>query len=224
MGKAQKKFEWGDTKGVMNRLVAIIFVLIGSSLISNAQKVEPKIFTEHPPITKGVFANLSYPAGPILGNSVTRDDRKTFKLRNGIFRPAFDSSGYIERTGAYLKAVDFVDVTGDGVKEGIATLGPIHQGNAVWYGIYIFSMSKGRPMKVLWSFATGDRGVGGLKRVYARRGHLVVELWGWDSGPDNPPTSHIDGQAGSSWFTRREYTWNGKRFSQRGKTRIFEAE
>lgn len=203
----------------MIRIVISCLLLLFGVMVATGQKV----YTEHPPVTKGAFANLSYPAGPILGNSATGDRRKAFTLKRGIFRPAFGSDGYISRTGAYLKAVDYVDVTGDGVNEGIATVGPIHPGNAVWYGIYIYSLSHGKPTKLLWAFATGDRGVGGLKRVVGRRGNLVVELWGWNSGPDRPPTSHIEAQAGSSYYTRRTYRWNGRHFAQVGKARIIYA-
>lgn len=204
------------------RFAAISFATF-LCLITQAvgQNSSPKIYTEHPAVTKGVFANWTFPSGPILGNAATGDDRKSFRLRNGIFAPKFDKDGYIERTGAYLRAVDFVDVTGDGVKEGIATVGPIHEGTAVWYGIYIYTMARSAPTKLIRSFATGDRGVGGLKRIYGNRGRLVVELWGWNSGPDSPPTTHIEAQAGSSYFTRRTYSWNGRDFKQIGKARIF---
>jgi len=203
--------------------IAIAMILC-STFNSVGQGNGVEIGTDYPPITRGVFASFSFPAKPILGNSVTGDKRKTFKLTNGVFRPSLDSDGHVKRTGAYLRAVDFFDVTGDRVKEGIATIGPIHNGTAEWYGIYIYSMSRGKPVKLLWSFATGDRGVGGLKKVGGRNGQLIIELWGWDSGPDSPPTSHVEAQAGSSHFTRRSYTWNGTRFVQRGETRIFEID
>src|SRR5258708_6103468 len=83
-----------------------IFLLCSANNVFG-QVTKPQIFTEHPPTTKGVFANLSYPAGPILGNSTTGDARKFFKLTNGIFRPKFGADGYIVRTGAYLKSVLF---------------------------------------------------------------------------------------------------------------------
>jgi len=201
------------------RLNISCLVVLFSVIVHAAQEV----YTEHPPVTTGAFANFSYPAWPILGNSAAGDSRKTFTLKRGVFRPAFGPDGYIIRTGAYLKAVDLIDVTGDGVNEGIATLGPIHPGNAVWYGIYIYSLSGKKPTTLLWSFATGDRGVGGLKKVFGRKGNLVVELWGWNSGPNRPPTSHIEAQAGSSYYTRRTYKWNGRHFAQVGKSRIIYA-
>lgn len=202
--------------------LTVAFVLLGfGSLVAQDRKGE--ILTDYPILKTGVFANYSYPAGPIMANSASGDMRKTFRLVNGVFNPGFNKGGYIERTGAYLTKVEYVDVTGDGTREAIAFVLPLHPGNAVWYGIYVVSMSRGRPSKVLWSFATGDRGVGGLKKVYGKKGRLVVELWGWGSGPDKPPTTHWEAQAGSSWFTRREYAWSGKRFKQRGRMRIFEA-
>jgi len=202
--------------------LSFAFLLVGFvGLVAQDRPIE--FFADHPILKTGVFANRSYPAAPIMANSATGDGRKAFRLVNGVFKPGFDKEGFIARTGAHLTKVEYVDVTGDGTKEAIAFILPLHPGNAVWYGIYVFSMSHGRPSNVLWSFATGDRGVGGLKKVYGRKGRLVVELWGWGSGPDNPPTTHWEAQAGSSWFTRREYAWNGKRFNQRGRTRIFEA-
>src|SRR5215203_1529815 len=133
-----------------------------------AQNQKGEILTDYPILKTGAFANHLYPAAPIMANSVTGDRRKTFRIVNGVFKPGFDKDGYIERAGAYLTKVDYLDVTGDGKKEAIAFVLPLHSGNAVWYGIYIFAISHGRPSKVLWSFATGDRGVGGLKRVYGR--------------------------------------------------------
>lgn len=185
---------------------------------------QSEILTDYSILKTGVFANYSYPAAPILGNSVTGDRRKTFRIVNGVFKPRFDKDGYIDRTGAYLVKVEYVDVTGDGTKEAIAFILPLHQGNAVWYGVYVFSLSRSRPSKVLCSFATGDRGVGGLKKIYGQKGRLVVELWGWNSGPDSPPTSHVEAQAGSSYFTRRIYSWNRPRFKQLGKARIFKSD
>lgn len=203
---------------VMTKVFALTFILVG---VIVGQDRQGEILTDYPILKTGVFGNRTYPAAPILGNSATGDRRKTFRIVNGVFKPRFDKDGYIERTGAYLTKVEYADVTGDGVKEAIAFVLPLHNGNAVWYGVYVFSMSRGRPSKILWSFATGDRGVGGLKKIYGRKGRLVVELWGWNSGPDSPPTSHIEAQAGSSYFTRRNYSWNGRRFTQIGKARIF---
>ena len=215
-------------KGVTNVMLQLVALSITFLLVVFGNLVgqdrRDEILSDYPIIKTGVFANRSYPAAPIMANSASGDRRKTFRLINGVFKPGFDNKGFIERTGAHLTKVEYTDVTGDGKKEAIAFILPLHPGNAVWYGIYVFSMDSGRPTKVLWAFATGDRGVGGLKKVYGRKGNLVVELWGWGSGPDNPPTTHWEAQAGSSWFTRREYRWNGKRFNQRGRTRIFEAK
>ena len=214
----------GAACGVMKTLTLTVAIVLVSFGALCAQERQGEIVTDYPIKKTGVFANYSYPAAPIMDNSSVGDNRITFRLVNGVFKPRFNRNGYIERTGAYLTRVEYADVTGDRTDEAIAFVLPLHPGNAVWYGIYIFSMSRGRPTKVLWSFATGDRGVGGLKRVYGRKGRLVVELWGWNSGPDSPPTSHFEAQAGSSYFTQRTYLWRGRRFAQMGKARIFEVD
>ena len=144
--------------------LSLLFLFVGLGSVA-AQDRQGELVTDYPILKEGVFANRTYPAAPIMANSASGDRRKTFNLVNGIFRPAFDKDGYVKRTGAYLTKVEFANVTGDGSKEAIAFMLPLHSGNAVWYGIYIFSMSHGRPSKILWSFATGDRGVGGLKKV-----------------------------------------------------------
>lgn len=213
--------EKGDPDIVIKLLTTSFAFVLMFAIGTVAQERTAEFYTDYPILKTGPFANRSYPAAPIMANSGTGDGRKSFRLVNGVFRPEFHKEGFIERTGAYLTKVEYADVTGDGRREAIAYILPMHQGNAVWYGIYVFSMSNGRPSKILWSFATGDRGVGGLKRVYGRKGRLVVELWGWNSGPDRPPTTHIVGQAGSSYFTRRTYKWDSRRFRQHGKTRIF---
>ena len=139
-------------------------------------------FSAYEPITSGVFANFTYPARPLFEGAADDDARKSFTLRHGIFRRRFNERGYIERLGAYLKSVEFADVTGDRRKEAIVVVGNLCDCSGEWFGIYVYTLAGRKPDRLLWAFQTGDRAVGGLRRVYGRRGNLVIELYGRGSG------------------------------------------
>jgi hypothetical protein len=76
----------------------------------NAQTNERFNYSVYNPITSGVFANFTYPARPLFEGA---DNRKSLTLKDGIFHPEFNERDYIKRMGAYLKYVEFADVTGD---------------------------------------------------------------------------------------------------------------
>lgn len=188
--------------------------------VARSQDTKANDFSALEPLTRGVFANHYYPSKHVIGMATDFDGRKSFRLKKGIFQPKYSKEGYMNEPGAFLKSVVFSDLTRDGKKEAVVTVGIICNCTAVWYGIFVYSMKSGKPDKILWSFHTGDRGVGGLRSIKSRNSDMVIELYGWNSGPNRPPSSHIEAQAGSSYYTRRKYRWNGKRFYQLGKARI----
>ena len=87
-------------------VLTIILLLVGVAGISGQDR-QGEVLTDYPILKTGVFANRSYPAAPILGNSATGDRRKTFRIMNGVFKTRLDKDGYIERTGAYLTKVEY---------------------------------------------------------------------------------------------------------------------
>jgi hypothetical protein len=182
-------------------------------------------YSAYEAVSSGVFANFTYPSRPLFrgatDDGTTDDDgRGSFTLRQGILQPKFNKRGYIERLGAYLKSVEFVDVTSDGHKEAIVAVGNLCDCSGVWFGLYVYKLSAGKPIQLLWAFQTGDRAVGGLRNVYGHRGRLIVELYGSGSGPNLPPRAYFGAQCCTHNYTQRRYRWNGRRFIQEGKARL----
>ena len=73
-------------------------------------------------------------------------------------------------------ALNYGDVTGDGIEEAMMMLGIETRGSAIPEVVYIFGLEHDRP-KLVWSFETGDRADGGLRQVYAEQrktGYRIV--------------------------------------------------
>ena len=191
-----------------------------SPLNAVAQTAERFDYSAYNLVSSGVFANFTYPARPLFRGATGDDGRRSFTLKNGIFQPGFNERGYIDRPGAYLKSVEFADVTGDRQKEAIVAIGNLCDCSGVWFGVYVYKLSGQKPMRLLWAFQTGDRAVGGLRNVYGRRGKLIVELYGTGSGPNSPPKTYYGAQCCTRDYTQRRYKWNGRRFIQHGKARL----
>jgi hypothetical protein len=117
-----------------------------------------------------------------------------------------------------IGSVDYGDVTGDGIEEAMVVLYAEVGGNESTQDVFVYT-SQGRHLKLLWKFATGDGADGGLKRVYAENGKLVVELYGLGAkiGKErygkNPPEV---GTCCPKHFTRTIYKWTAGRFQQDG--------
>ena len=90
----------------------------------------------------------------------------------------------------------------------------------MWFGIYVYKLAGRKPAGLLWAFKTGDRAVGGLRRVYGRKGRLIVELYGSGSGPNLPPKNYYGAQCCTDDYTQRRYRWKASRFIQEGKARL----
>ena len=155
------------------------------------------------------FANRTYPWTADLIDPT--NPQKTFTIRNGE-RPATpDNRGFIDQEGIFLEHVIYGDVTGDGVDDALVTMSIQTGGSAIPGLVYIYAVHANRP-KLLWYFSTGDRADGGLHKVYAENGELVVEL--------NGPKRRIEGDCCPMRFTRRRYVWRGNRFRQKGRKEI----
>lgn len=207
----------------MNRSITFCISLVLGLFCSTtavAQTFDPPNYSNYNPVSSGVFANFTYPARPLFKGSTDDDGRRSFTLKRGLFEPELNQRGYVKRLGAYLKSVEFGDVTGDGRKEAIVAVGNICDCSAVVFGIYIYKLAGRTPTRLLWAFRTGDRAVGGLRHVYARRGRLMVELNGVGSGPNSPPKVYYSSQCCTNDYTQRRYRWNGRRFVQHGKARL----
>ena len=84
-----------------------------------------------------------------------------------------------EKIGMSYVTTKFGDVTGDDVDEAFVILRVGTGGAATPHIVYVFENGEDEP-EIIWYFRTGDRSDGGLKRVYADGGDLVVELFGQD--------------------------------------------
>ena len=207
----------------MNRLALLsISFAMGLCLASNAvaQTSGSFNYSAYNAVSTGFFANFTYPARPLFRGATGDDGRRSFTLKNGIFEPGFNNRGYIERLGAYLKSVEFADVTGDRHKEAIVAVGNLCDCSGVWFAVYVYKLSSKKPVRLLWAFHTGDRAVGGLRNVYGQKGRLIVELYGSGSGPNLPPKTYYGAQCCTQDYTQRRYKWNGGRFIQEGKARL----
>ena len=207
----------------MNRSTSVCISLalgLFCAITAVAQTSERFDYSAYNAVSSGVFANFTYPSRPLFQGATGYDGRRSFTLRHGIFEPKMNERGYVERLGAYLKSVEFGDVTGDGQKEAIVAVGNLCDCSGVWFGIYVYRLAGRKPTRLLWAFQTGDRAVGGLRRVYGRRGRLIVELYGSGSGPNLPPKNYNGAQCCNDDYTQRRYRWNGSRFIQQGKARL----
>ena len=207
----------------MNRSTLLVISLaleLFCAMTAVAQTSERFDYSAYNAVSSGVFANFTYPSRPLFQGATDDHGRRFFTLRHGIFEPGINERGYIERLGAYLKSVEFADVTGDGRKEAIVAVGNLCDCSGVWFGIYVYKLAGRKPTRLLWAFRTGDRAVGGLRHVYGLRGKLIVELYGIASGPNLPPKSYNGAQCCTNDYTRRRYKWNGSRFIQQGKARL----
>jgi hypothetical protein len=167
------------------------------------------------PIRKIDFRNFTYP--------IPDERRGKIRLRNGEQPPTqFSKYGIPYDVGYTLGDIDYGDVTGDGVEEAIIDLGWLSSGTAITSYIYIYTLNHGRP-QLLWSFTTGDRADGGLQKVYADNGELVVELEGRNKiiGTDlYASDGHEGGDCCPDSFTRTRYEWRNGRFRQKGKAEV----
>lgn len=148
------------------------------------------------------FANFTFPWPRDLG-----DSRKTFSLSSGELKPTRDDAGMVEEMGVKLRSVVYGDVTSDGAEDAIVVLGVLTGGSAIPHATYIYALEEEKP-KLLWAISTGDRADGGLRRVYAEKGELVVERY-------SPVNSN--GDCCPTLFTRIRYKWQDKEFQQTGK-------
>lgn len=119
-----------------------------------------------------------------------------------------------------LAYLDYGDVTSDGVEEAFVVLFENVRGSAIPYYVYVYTPGSSSP-KLLWNFETGDRADGGLRRIAAQNGNLLVELYGKGTmvGGELYGTERTGACCPKS-VTRTIYVWNGRRFSVKGSPEI----
>ena len=160
------------------------------------------------------FDNFTYPLPP--GFIDRSNPRRTFRLKNGE-RPETP-----DEMGVFLSNVGYGNVTGDGQEEAIVTMSIVTGGSALPNIVYIYTLKGSKP-RLLWAFDTGDRADGGLRRVKAENGRLLVELYGNRRilGKDLYAEDKTNrGACCPTFFTRARYKWTGIGFRLASKPEV----
>jgi hypothetical protein len=167
------------------------------------------------------FKNFTYPRLPTHKCSMPK-----VRLRDGKYGSVADfSPRVIPRGGCWavgMGPVQYADLTGDGQEDAIVVLYAEVGGTESTNDVFIYSLKHGRPV-LLWKFWTGDRADGGLVRLYAENGKLVVELAGKNKfiGSDyfaDDGTSN--GDCCPTLITRSKYQWVRGAFRRRGRLEV----
>jgi hypothetical protein len=160
------------------------------------------------------FSNFEYPSRPIYS-----EGELSFRLKDGKFEGKH-YPGLAESETVHLSQKIFGDVTKDGVEEAILVLLENVRGSAIPYYVYVYTLDNEKP-RLLWSFSTGDRADGGLRRAYSADGDLIVELYGKDTLVDgNLKDEESLGACCPESFTGTRYEFDGKKFRRKGRSEI----
>lgn len=163
------------------------------------------------------FSNFTFAGSKKLFSTAEYETEK-FTLHNG------KSEDTQNQYAMELQNVEYGDATGDGAEEAMISLSVLTDGSAGVNHVYVFTLENKRP-KFLWGFESGDRAWGGLKRVYAGGGELVVELFGKGTQiGDELGSTEAVGLCCPLSFTRTHYDWRSNRFEQRGEIEILPYE
>jgi hypothetical protein len=167
------------------------------------------------------FRNFSYPELPTGKCSMSR-----VRVRDGKYGSVKNfSPGRTPKGGCWavdVAPIVYGDVTGDGQEEAMVVLYAEVGGTESSNDVFIYAMKNGK-LTLLWKFATGDRADGGLRRIYAENGGLVVELAGKNKiiGSDlYAPDGTLTGACCPTVFTRTKYKWVRGRFVRSGKPEV----
>lgn len=172
--------------------------------------------TPDTPIRKIDFYNFTYPSDLIYG------DGKPFTLKDGGYDGRVLDGG-IEPAPVSLVDLLYGDVTGDGDEEALLVLFFNTHGTAIPDYVFVYGLHRDKP-KLLWSFETGDRAQGGLRRVFAENGKLVLELYGRDTHLEAELYAGSRAACCADYYTRSRYEWKGKRFRRTQELEVLSAE
>ena len=167
------------------------------------------------------FRNFSYPSlptGKCWMNSLRVQNGKYGSVKN--FSPGGTPKGGCWAVD--VAPIEYGDVTGDGQEEAIVVLYAEVGGTESANDVFIYALKNGKPA-LLWKFATGDRADGGLRRIYAENGQIVVELAGKNKiigGDLYAPDGTSTGACCPTVFTRTKYRWVRGRFVRSGMPEV----
>jgi hypothetical protein len=195
--------------------LTIVSVALGATPVSSAPQSAPK-----KTIRAVDFENFSFPETEGLQTPHSR--KRSFKLKDGSLPETRDKRGFVDEMGVDLSEVSYGDVTGDGQEEAIVVLSFLTGGSSMLACVYVYAWDQRWP-KLLWAFDTGDRAYGGLRRVKAENGYLLVELYGNGKilGKDLDAEDETNrGACCPTLFTRARYKWTGKGFRLASKPEV----
>jgi hypothetical protein len=188
-------------------LLTVVSIALGSPPISCVLQSPPM-----KSIRSVDFGNFSYPRTKGLYEPHSRN--RPFRLKDGSLQETRDKKGLVDEMGVSLSNVSYGDATGDNQEEAIVVLRFLTGGSAMLDCVYVYTWDRSRP-KLLWAFETGDRADGGLRRVKAEDGYLMVEL----NGDGKHIGKNLDaddktnrGACCPTRFTRARYRWKGNGF------------
>src|SRR5882762_1192119 len=166
------------------------------------------------------FRNFTYSRLPTRKCSMG-----TVRLHDGKYGSTANfSPRVIPRGGCWsvgVAPVIYGDVTGDGQEEAMVVLYAEVGGTESCEDVFIYSLKNGRPV-LLWKFWTGDRAEGGLIKLSAEDGKLVVELAGKNKfiGSNYFGDDTANGLCCPTLITRSKYQWVRGAFRRRGKLEV----
>jgi hypothetical protein len=195
--------------------LTIVSIALGATLVSSAPQSATK-----KSIRAVDFRNFTFPETE--GLHIPHSRKRSFKLKDGSLPETRDKQGFVDEMGIDLSKVRYGDVTGDGQEEAIVVLSILTGGSAMPNCVYVYTWDQRRP-KLLWAFDTGDRTDGGLRRVNAENGYLLVELYGNRRilGKDLYGEDKTNrGACRQTLFTRARYKWTGNRFRLASKPEV----
>jgi hypothetical protein len=192
----------------------------GASTRPNQSELRSNKSQPKSPVGQIDFKNFTYPKLP-TGKCSMNDVR----LTNGKYEAPETVPRKIPSVDCWsvvLGPITYGDVTGDGEEEAIVELYAEAGGTEASQDVYIYTLQGGNPV-LLWKFATGDRADGGLRRIAAENGELVVELFGVGTAIEKKLYGTEDvGACCPKHFTRTKYKWVATQFQQDGPEEVFQ--
>ncbi len=180
---------------------------------------EPQIAVPDSAIRQIDFANFTYPSKPIYS-----DGAKTFTLKDGEFKGRNRNPGLPAPFGVpyplTLVAVVYGDVTGDEEEDAVVIINEKTAGtDCPDYG-YVYRIEDNHA-RLIWSFAMGARADGGLRKIFAEDGELVIELYGKGARVEEQLYGTDDsGACCPRFITRTRYQWRNGKFRRNGESEI----
>jgi hypothetical protein len=196
-----------------------VFVYLFIALSANPSTNIPQSLAKKS-IRKVNFGNFRYPKTKGLSEPHSR--KRSIRLINGSSPESRDKQRNFTGNGIFLSKVSYGDVTGEGQEEAIVVLGFLTGGSGMPNCVYVYTLNHQR-LRLLWAFDTGDRAYGGLRRVTAENGRLLVELYGNGKiiGKDlEAEDKSSRGACCPSLFTRARYRWTGNGFRLASKPKV----